>query len=113
MARRAPVLVTVVLVLASAVAVGCTSEPAAPGTDALPIGASSSASSPGPATSTGRFESGPAETSADLSTAAIPAHIDVSTVATGLNVPWGLGFLADGSALVTERDTGDVKRIAA
>lgn len=33
------------------------------------------------------------------------------TVATGLTSPWGLAFLPDGSALVSERDTGLVKRI--
>lgn len=35
------------------------------------------------------------------------------TVATGLRSPWGLAFLPDGSALVSERDTGLVKRIPA
>jgi aldose sugar dehydrogenase len=35
------------------------------------------------------------------------------TVTTGLTSPWGLAFLPDRSALVSERDTGKVKRIAA
>jgi glucose/arabinose dehydrogenase len=34
------------------------------------------------------------------------------TIATGLTSPWGLAFLPDGSALVSERDTAKIKRIA-
>jgi glucose/arabinose dehydrogenase len=34
-------------------------------------------------------------------------------LATGLTSPWGLAFLPDGSALISERDTGLVKRIPA
>jgi glucose/arabinose dehydrogenase len=33
------------------------------------------------------------------------------TVATGLTIPWGLGFLPDDSALVAERNSGNVLRI--
>jgi glucose/arabinose dehydrogenase len=36
----------------------------------------------------------------------------VATAATGLDVPWGLDFLPDGRAIVTERDTAEVLLIS-
>ncbi|MBB5836639.1 PQQ-dependent sugar dehydrogenase [Kribbella italica] len=42
-----------------------------------------------------------------------PVKLQVAgTVATGIEVPWGLAFLPDKTALVTERDSGKVKRVA-
>ena len=35
------------------------------------------------------------------------------TIATGLHVPWGLAFEPSGDALVSERTTGNIKRIPA
>jgi glucose/arabinose dehydrogenase len=39
------------------------------------------------------------------------ARTTVKTIASGLQVPWGVAFLPDGSALVGERPTGEIVRI--
>jgi glucose/arabinose dehydrogenase len=41
-----------------------------------------------------------------------PVKLNIAgTIATGIEVPWGVAFLPDRSALVSERDSGDVVRI--
>jgi glucose/arabinose dehydrogenase len=45
--------------------------------------------------------------------AGVPDAGAVEVLATGLRAPWGLAFLPDGDALVTERDSGRVLRVPA
>lgn len=54
----------------------------------------------------------PATASTSVEVAGPAMHVAVTgAIATGLNTPWGLGFLPDGTALVTERDTGTIVSI--
>ena len=77
----------------------------------------------GDTTSPAPTSSAPSTTSAPPTTVSTPSSAVptrqgpvkltvASTVATGIDVPWGLAFLPDRSALVAERDSGKIKRIA-
>lgn len=90
---------------------GCTSKHESPGATAAV------ASSPAPSEAPSATRSNGASPSEATSEATPPASgADVrptvaGTVVTGLESPWGLAFLPDGSAVVSERDTGQIKRI--
>lgn len=54
----------------------------------------------------------PPEVTATPSDHGTPGDIrETTSVATGLQTPWGVAFLPDGSALVTLRDSGEVLRV--
>src|SRR4051794_24553184 len=66
----------------------------------------------GSGTPTPAPSSSPSPTSTPSSSRAVSARPKViGTVADHLEVPWGIAFLPDGSALVTERDSGKVLQI--
>ncbi len=69
-------------------------------TDADPTPSATTSPSPSPSSS---------------ATTAAPRAIDpevTGTIATGLNVPWAIVFLADGTALVTQRDDASIVRVS-
>ena len=61
--------------------------------------------SPAPQPSTRTGEPGPPEPTTTMTAPGSLRPRVVGTVARGLEAPWGIAFLPDGSALVSERDT--------
>lgn len=93
---RAGVLLATAAVLVPVAACSADDEPTA-GPSSAPT---SAPSSPSP----------PASSAAGVAT--VPEVKVAGTVATGLEVPWGIAFLPDKTALVAERDSHKIKRIA-
>ncbi len=98
---RAAVVTTA---LATALLTACSDDTGAPAPAATPTS---------PASTTSTAPASTPTSSAPRPSATGPVKLTVAgTVATGINVPWGLAFLPDRTALVAERDTAKVKRIA-
>lgn len=99
--RRLPV---VALALGIALTTGCSST--APGTSP----STTATATPGPTTSA---VTGSATPSGSPTQVRPPTLGAVTVLATDLEVPWGLAFLPDGSALVGQRRTGEVVQVSA
>lgn len=75
-------------------------------------GCSADRAEPEPTDSTGTPPTTPAAEPSSVAPEPTEPRLD-GTIASGLAVPWAIGFLADGSALVTQRDEASIVRVEA
>ena len=80
--------------------------------EGAPTGLGTPSSSPQPSTRTVEPETSPAPSPSAENRGPVKPRV-VRAVATGLVAPWGIAFLPDGSALVSERDTTKVLAVPA
>ena len=116
MLSRRPILIGSVLLLTLAACSSGSTTPPPLATTILAPGSTAESNS------TARPSTNPVSSSTEAPSAQVsppasggsPAlgELIVSTVATGLEVPWGLGFLPDGTAVVTGRDDATISTIA-
>ena len=102
--RLPPTLATAVVVLLSLAA--CTAdepEPIVGGSPAPPAGTSTASVPAAPSSSAPAASAEPPQ---------LPGLSAGDPRAEGLNVPWALVALPDGSLLITERESGEIKRVA-
>lgn len=93
----------------AATAGGCSDSAPRPSASLSPTAGSTSSSATSPSgTARPSGRPAPLPTATDVGTPRV-----VGTLATGLATPWGMTFLPGGDALVGERDSGRVVRVAA
>ena len=95
--------------LALAAVAGCSSDSPVPAVSPSAVGATSSAPSPSPTPSTPQA---PSTTPTPTPTGSPKPEV-AGTIADDFDVPWGLIFLADGDALVSERNSAKIIRVTA
>ncbi|MGI8414944.1 MAG: PQQ-dependent sugar dehydrogenase [Nakamurella sp.] len=110
MAKR--LLAPIVMACCCALTACSTSAAPAPGTTSFVQGPSSSTTPSTPASLPlpSPVSTTPPLTSSTESTGPV-GPVTATDLVTGLNTPWGIGFLPDGTALVTGRDAGTVQAV--